>query len=127
MATRRTLILSALAAAVAAPALAHHGTAQYDFTKEVPLTGRVKVYQFGNPHIWLTLEAPGPNGKATAWSLEGPPPAYAIPRGWAADSLKAGQQVTVAMSPLRDGSAGGIILSVTDAGGRVLLERGRRY
>jgi len=125
----RASILAALVltVAAAAPASAHHGTGQYDFTREIPLTGRVKAYEFGNPHIWLTLEVAGPGGRMQDWSLEGPPPAYAAPRGWAPDSLMAGQTVQVAMSPLRDGSMGGIIITVRDAGGKVLLERGRRY
>jgi hypothetical protein len=121
---RRLALAAALIAAT--PALAHHGTAQYDFTRDVTLTGTVKAYDFMSPHIWLTLEAPRA-GRAADWSLEGPPPAYAIPRGWKADSLKPGQTVTVVMSPLRDGSAGGIILTVAEPGGKVLLERGRRY
>ena len=124
---RRTAIIALSLALMAAPAFAHHGTAQYDFTKEVPLTGKVKTYDFASPHIWLTLEVPRPGGGVDDWSLEGPPPAYAAPRGWAPTTLRAGQQVTVAMSPLRDGSMGGIIITVRDAGGKVLLERGRRY
>ena len=124
---KRIAPLAAGLAILAAPAFAHHGTGQYDFTKEIPLTGRVKLYEFGSPHIWLTLETPRPGGGVQAWSLEGPPPTYAIPRGWAADSLKTGQQVQVGMSPLRDGSNGGIIITVRDAAGKVLLERGRRY
>jgi hypothetical protein len=124
--TRPALLALALAV-LAAPALAHHGTGQYDFAKDVTLKGRVKAYDFMSPHIWLTLETDRPGGGAQAWSLEGPPPAYAIPRGWKADSLKPGQAVTVVMSPLRDGSPAGIILTVAEPGGKVLLERGRRY
>jgi hypothetical protein len=118
---------AALALAGAGPALAHHGTAQYDFSRDLTLTGRVKAYDYASPHIWLTLEAAGPDGASRDWSLEGPPPIYAARRGWARDSLQPGQPVQVTFSPLRGGSSAGIILTVRDRAGRVLLERGRRY
>jgi hypothetical protein len=124
---RRLLFALLSAGLLATPAAAHHGTGQYDFSRDVTLAGRVKAYSFGNPHIWLTLEADAAAGGAQEWSLEGPPPAYAAPRGWARGSLTTGQPVTVTFAPLRDGSRGGVILTVRDAAGRVLLERGRRY
>ncbi len=124
---KRIAILAAGLALAAGPALAHHGTSQYDFTKEIPLTGQVREYSYGDPHIWLWLVVPGAGGKSQEWSLEGPPLAYGRGRGWAGDSLKVGQKVNVAMSPLRDGTPGGIILTVTDTNGKVLLERGRRF
>lgn len=113
--------------AVSAPARAHHGTAMYDFSGDVILTGTVADYSFESPHIWLTLKAPGAGGRMADWSLEGPPPAYAVNRGWARDSLRPGQTVTVAVARRKDAPNAGLIISVAEPGGKVLLERGRRY
>jgi hypothetical protein len=109
------------------PAWAHHGTAMYDFGGDVILHGEVARYTFESPHIWLTLKAPGADGKMADWSLEGPPPLYAVDRGWARDSLKPGQKVTVAVAPRKDARNAGLIITIADPAGKVLLERGRRY
>ena len=44
-------------------------------------------------------------------------------RGWRPSSLKAGDKVTVVLNPLRDGTKGGRIVSVTTPDGKVLTER----
>ena len=51
--------LAALGAAVAlgsAPALAHHSFAMFDNTKNLPLEGPVKEFQWTNPHSWVQIE-----------------------------------------------------------------------
>lgn len=120
-------ILAVAMVATPRPAWAHHGTAQYDFSGDVILNGVVADYTFESPHIWLKLKAPGPDGRTAEWTLEGPPPVYAVNRGWARDSLRPGQPVTVAMAPHRRAAHAGLIISVAGADGRVFLERGRRY
>lgn len=119
--------LAGLALGAATPAVAHHGTAMYDFSGDVILDGTVAAYSFESPHIWLTLKAPGAGGRVADWSLEGPPPIYAVNRGWAKDSLKPGQRVKVAVARRKDAPNAGLIISVAEPGGKVLLERGRRY
>jgi hypothetical protein len=109
------------------PAYAHHGTAQYDFGGDTVLEGVVSDYSFESPHIWLRLKAPGKDGKMAEWSLEGPPPFYGVDHGWARDSLRPGQRVTVAVAPHKRQAHAGLIITVAEPGGRVLLERGRRY
>jgi hypothetical protein len=125
----RFAIIAAAAAVLAAsaPASAHHGTAMYDFGGDVAVSGRVTAYSYAGPHIWLRLEAPGANGRMAEWSLEGPPPQYAGRRGWARDSLKPGQRISVTLAPHKGEANAGLILTVAEPGGRVLLERGRRY
>jgi hypothetical protein len=117
----------AVALARPTPAYAHHGTVQYDFGGDLMLDGVVADYSFASPHIWLKLRAPGADGKTAEWSLEGPPPQYAVNRGWARDSLKPGQRITVAVARHKDKPNAGLIISVAEPGGKVMLERGRRY
>ena len=43
-------------------ASAHHSAVQFDFTKQVPITGVVKNFRAINPHMQLTLEVKNANG-----------------------------------------------------------------
>ncbi len=65
----RMLVAAALSL-VAIPAYAHHSYAMFDATKTVALTGTVKQFQFTNPHSWIQVMAPGPNGDLAEWSIQ---------------------------------------------------------
>jgi hypothetical protein len=119
--------LVVVAVATTRPAYAHHGTAQYDFSGDTVLEAVVSDYTFESPHIWLKVRAPDKDGRMADWTLEGPPPFYAVDHGWARDSLKPGQKVTVAFAPHRRAAHAGLIISVAQPGGKPFLERGRRY
>ena len=41
--------------------------------------------------------------------------------GWTSRTIKTGDEVTVIMSPLRDGKPGGLVLQVTLPNGKVML------
>ena len=61
----KTAILSAAALvllATAPLASAHHSAVQFDFTKQVPITGVVKQFRAINPHMQLTLEVKDAKG-----------------------------------------------------------------
>ena len=59
-------------------------------------------------------------GAAQEWSLETTSPGVLTRAGWTRQSLKAGDKVSVVLSPLRDGSHGGSLNSVT------LLDTGQK-
>ena len=112
-----------LAAMVAAlqPAAAHHSFAMFEPTKTLTLKGTVKTFQWTNPHVILwVLVQPDDGGAAQEWSLETTSPGVLTRAGWTRLSLKAGDRVTVVFSPLRDGSRGGGLNSVT------LLDTGQK-
>src|SRR4030095_14879349 len=100
---RTTLVILFLASIVAMaasiPVVAHHGTSTYDMDKELQLTGTVKEWTFNNPHSWLWLNATAPQKEE--WSIESAPPSYLSPRGWSTSTLKAGESLTVLVSPLK--------------------------
>jgi len=113
------VILSAAAAAVvcaAVPAAAHHSFAMFDQKKIMALQGTVRQFQWTNPHAFIELEAPG----GQRWSIELNSPNNLKRQGWTRVSLKAGDQVTVRINPLRDGSHGGLFLDVKLPSGRTL-------
>jgi hypothetical protein len=109
----------------AATAFAHHGTSEYDMTEEIALTGTVKEWSFGNPHTWLRLEVPAPNGDVPEWSIESAPPSYMARQGWSAESLEPGEEVTILISPLRNENEPhrGILLEIDPANGEKLIVR----
>ena len=105
-----------LAAVVSAgsPAVAHHSFAMYEPTKTLTLKGTVKSFQWTNPHVvvWVLVQ-PEDGSAVQEWSLETTSPGVLTRNGWTRQSLKAGDRVSVTFSPLRDGSRGGGLNSVT--------------
>jgi hypothetical protein len=114
-----------MALLIAALLMAHHGTSTYDMEKEIQLTGTVKKWEFDNPHSWLWLNATVPQKPAEEWSIESAPPSYLSQRGWSASTLKAGETLTVLVSPLRGEPRRAILLEVKRASGESLIVRPR--
>lgn len=114
-------IAVSLAAAIVAPAFAHHSFAMFDADKTVTVTGTVKELEWTNPHAWLRVTLMDQaTGKPTQWAFEMGPPAQQIRRGWKSDSLKMGDKVTLRMHPLKDGSRGGQLVDATLPDGRTV-------
>ena len=124
---RRTLMAAVLAAALAAtpPASAHHSFAMYEPTKTLTLKGTVKTFQWTNPHVVLAILVQPDDGSAPQdWALETTSPGVLTRAGWTRQSIKPGDRVSVTFSPLRDGSHGGGLNSVTLlATGQVLIPK----
>src|SRR4051812_20117879 len=113
-----SLLVAAAALAMAAPALAHHSGAMFDTSKKVAVTGTVKEFQWTNPHAFIELEAPNAAGGVDHWSVEMTSPLFLARRGFTRNSLKPGDKVTVSLSPLRDGTKGGLFASVESLNGK---------
>jgi len=111
---RMPTIAAALAAAVvlssASPALAHHSNAAFDSTQTISLEGVVTRYEWANPHVYLWIAAPGPNGERVEWEVEGQPPAMLRRLGWSQDTLAAGNAIEVTGNPSRDRSHHKVLL-----------------
>ena len=112
-----------MAGAAAAPALAHHSFAMFDRQKEITLKGTVKEFQWTNPHSFIEIEVVDPQGAMASYSIEMNSPNNLTRQGWKSTSLKPGDKVSVTMNPLRDGSAGGLFVTVQLPDGRFLGER----
>jgi len=109
-----------MAATYAESALAHHSFAMFDRSKSVALQGTLKSVQLVNPHCWFVLTAAGPDGVVKDWTVEGPSPNILLRQGWKHDDVKAGERVTLTFNPLKDGSPGGVLVSVRFPNGREL-------
>ena len=83
---------------------AHHSRAMYDVEKLVSVEGVVTDVQWRNPHMWITLDVPGPNGKKESWGFEGSGAASMVASGISPQILKAGHRVKIIAHPPRDKS-----------------------
>jgi hypothetical protein len=112
---------AALASAVALPTFAHHSfAAEFDITRPIKLTGKVKRIEFSNPHSWLYIDVVV-DGQVQEWAVEGAAPNALIRRGWNKNSLPAGTEVSVQGYQSRDRSFRAAGREVTLADGSSLF------
>ena len=110
------LLLSTMAVA----ATGHHSTAEFDYTKQQTLKGTVKEVQWTNPHSYIQLLVPGKGKEPVEWAVEIGSPSINIAMGWKKTSVKAGDVVTMLISPARNGTPLGTLRKLTFEDGREL-------
>ena len=104
---RKTFALVAvmLAGSMGSAAIAHHSFAVFfDGDKTVTVSGTVTEFQFRNPHGLIRVVTKDSSGKEVQWRAETNSPSILERRGWARDSLKAGDPIKIEGWPARDGS-----------------------
>ena len=125
MNARAIAIASAAVSLLALPAAAHHSFAMFDQQKVVTLTGTVKDFEWVNPHSWIYLMVADDNGAPKQWAIEMGSPGQISRIGWTRDSVRPGDNVTIEMNPLKDGTRGGTIVSLTLPDGKKLGRAGQ--
>jgi hypothetical protein len=120
--SRSTLVMASGAALLLAANVggAHHSPAMFDATKEITLAGTVKEFEWNSPHCWIQLlvaDPANPDNPPTEWGIEMDNPLGLSRLGWKPGSLKPGDRIIVVTNPLRDGSNGGRVVTVTTADG----------
>jgi DNA/RNA endonuclease YhcR with UshA esterase domain len=99
---------------------AHHSfAAEYDVTQPITLKGEVQQVDFVNPHGWIYIKVPEPNGKVETWNVEMGSPSTLNRRGFTKDTVAKGTEVVVNGYRAKDGSR-------TVNGTNVTLPDGRR-
>ena len=121
LAAMYTVLLAVVAAGT--PVAAHHSAAGIDRTQSKTVSGTVKEFRWGNPHAWIDLDVANDKGATDTWSIEMTSPTFLLRAGWKSSTLKSGDKVTVTVRPFRDGTPGGLFVSVTLPDGRVMTER----
>jgi hypothetical protein len=119
--TSLALAATVLAVCMAVAALAHHSPAIFDRTKEVKLVGVVKEFRWSNPHSWIELNV-SDNGANEQWAVEMNPPTNLVKAGWKSTTIKAGDQVTITINPLRTSEKVGKFVSITLPDGKILTD-----
>ena len=104
---------------------AHHSFAVHFVGDElVTVSGVVTEFTFRNPHGLVMLDETRADGTVTHWRIETNSPNILRRRGWAPDSLKPGDEVTVEGYPARDGSSSMRVARLVFADGRELIGQG---
>jgi hypothetical protein len=93
------------------PASAHHSHAMFDGSKETEITGVVTAVRFGNPHVYLRIEASHRDGVALepkqTWAIEMSTTANMTQRGLTPDVMGVGSTMSVKVNPLFSGGSSG--------------------
>ena len=118
---KKAMVLAGVASMsmAAVPAFAHHSFAMFDNNKSVTLEGTVKEFQWTNPHSWVQVMVKDASGKDVEWSVEGGSPNGLARQGWKRTSMKPGDKISVVIHPLKDGTAGGSLVSATVNGEKI--------
>jgi hypothetical protein len=94
----------------------------FDATTTLEFKGTVKEFQWTNPHSWLQVDVPSEQGDMVEWSLEMGSPGGLARSGWRPRTVVPGDEVTVTLHPLKDGSPGGQLLTVMLPDGTLMGE-----
>lgn len=116
------ILFAALAALCAIPgsANAHHGGATFDVGKTLEMQATVTEWVWANPHCFLKFDVTDAAGVVKHWIAETSNPPDMVNRGWARNSFKAGDRVTVTVEPVKNGSPVGRVLKVVFPSGKIL-------
>lgn len=110
-----------LALAGIGTASAHHSFAIFDHNQTYLLKGKVKSFQWTNPHGYIDLEVKeGPPG-IERYTLELTSINMLQRAGWKSSDVHAGDEVTAIVAPLVTGDKGGLLLELRMQDGRKLV------
>lgn len=115
-----------LMVAFCSSAAAHHSQTMYDGGTEIEMKGVVQEFDWTNPHTWIYVTIAEENGSESQWAFESNSTGQLTRVGWSPDAIKPGDEVTIIMHPLKDGTRGGSIVEVQLADGTILPSGGMR-
>ena len=91
-------------AGLSVPLFAHHGAASFDSGKTVTVKGSVTEYVWSNPHVLVKVDAKDDSGNVAHWVLEAWNPVTQTSRGWSKNTFKAGDEVSLDITPAKNGA-----------------------
>lgn len=115
---RVAVAVGVIGLASVAPVRAHHSFAAYEPNVQIKLEGTVTAFKWANPHVYIEID--GTDAKTGAkrhWLLECASTSILNRAGWRFNMLKAGDKVTVIVSPLRNGEPAALLKQITLADG----------
>lgn len=110
----------ALSLLLPAAAVAHHSFAMFDVSVRKTVSGEIKLVQWTNPHIWIHVNVADEKGGVVEWAFEGGSPNILVRQGYTSKTLQPGEPVTVVFNPMKNGEAGGSLVTIQLKDGKVL-------
>jgi hypothetical protein len=120
------LLAAAVFLAVSVPVFAHHAWHGYDMNNLTTITGTVTQFDWGNPHVWISLDVKNDKANIEKWNAGGPSPSRMANTGWDKNTLKPGDTITAIGHRISDGTNYLRMEKVVLADGRELLCYGGR-
>jgi len=103
----------------------HHSFSPvYDEKRLITIVGVVTQFRFVNPHAMMFLDVADDAGKVAKWTIEFAGRLNLSEVGWSADSVKAGERITVFGNPTHTGSQRIFFRRLVRADGTELLPAG---
>jgi hypothetical protein len=118
----RSIVAATVAMTViaAATGFAHHSDVAYDQTKQTQLKNATVVsVAWKNPHTIFVVDVKSDGDHDGRWTLETGSPSSLGSTGWIRTSVVAGDVVTLAVNPARNGTKFGRLVTATKADGKV--------
>jgi hypothetical protein len=85
---------------------AHHAfTPVYDEKRTITVAGLVTEFRFVNPHALMSMDVADDGGRVTKWTVEFAGRLNLSEVGWTAESIQAGERVTVTGNPTHAASS----------------------
>src|SRR5712692_613041 len=94
------------------PLAAHHGASAFDATKRITMKGTVVEWFWANPHCILKFDVTNDKGDVEHWFTETSNPEDMINAGWTKQALKLGDQISITLTPVKNGRPIGRIVEV---------------
>ena len=106
-------------------ASSHHAFSPvYDEKRLITVVGVVTQFKFVNPHAMMSMDVTDESGKVVKWAVEFSGRLNLSEVGWTAESIKAGERVTVTGNPTHTGSQRMFFRRLVRADGTELLPAG---
>lgn len=122
----RSIAISLVCIAAAAPSFAHHSYIHIDRNSIIAFEAKILDFQWSNPHVYLRIGALDENGEVAEngeWEIETGSTPILIHSGWSEDSLNTGDIIQLRAHPERGTSRNYALLqSLTTEDGIVLKQ-----
>jgi len=107
------------------PMLGHHSVAaNFDQSKTLDVTGKVKEFEIRNPHSQITLEVTKPDGSTSEFYVEWSDKNALLRRTVPVDKIRVGDKVTINVNPSKRLPNLGYFRTATLPDGTVLKDCG---
>jgi hypothetical protein len=106
MASKTICIMTMCIGLMSIPAglAAHHSRAMFNVDELISVEGVVTEVQWRSPHMWITVDVPGPNDSKEVWGFEAANTTSMVASGISPQILKVGNRVKIIAHPPRDRS-----------------------
>jgi hypothetical protein len=106
--------------ALSFPVFAHHGTAAFETSRTITMKATVTDWFWANPHCFVKFDYKNDKGEVEHWVVETSNPPDMMNKGWTIHTLKAGDEITVTVYPVKNSKTVGRLITVRLPDGQTL-------